>query len=308
MSQNDDTPTGGPEGAAGYEGPGYPTVSDRRKHLKRLALAAGAAAVGGGLFVAGKELVKPQRGGHGNQGWIGTAQSWLSGLTEEPPPRLAGAPPPPPLEDPRVRGDMVVPSHQDPSTCQVPKPPAVDDHPPLPGEMAVPDHVEPAPDHLEPAPPPEPADYPRVKGKVAAPRPRVPVEEYPDAAGGLSMPDMPEPPIEPVIQPPPEVTATVTTPETPTPPEPPPSGTVEGALRSLYLTGATSSGTPFTVLVRVDPDDEASYEAVKAARKAILTALSPLVGTPALAEDQAASKLVTRLVPGATVRFAGVVR
>jgi hypothetical protein len=278
----------GPESAEEYTGPGYPTVSNRRRHLKKLALAAGAVTVGGGLFVVGKELVKPSHGS--GDGIIDSAKGWLTNLTSDPPPRLAGAAPMPPPE-PRIRGDMAVPDHVDPTspTCKIPKTPAPDDHPPLPGEMVMPEHVE---------PPPEPLSDPRIKGKVAMPV----HEDYPDAAGGISEPVLEEavvlhPPGIP--EPPPEEPAIT---------PPPPSGTVEGKFRSLYLTGATSDGTPFTVLLRVDPADEASYEALKAARKAILTALSPLVGTPELAQDQAASKLVTRLVPGATVRFAGVVR
>lgn len=299
MSDNDQP--SGPEGASDYQGPGYPTVSNRRKHLKKLALAAGAVTVGGGLFLAGRELVKPSCGTSGEGGVIGAAKGWLTNLTSDPPPHPAGGLrplPPPPEADPRIRGDMVVPDHVDASggTCEIPKPPRTDDHPPLPGEMAMPEHVEPP---LEEAP--IPRDYPRIKGKVAQPVHEV----YPDAAGGMTDPDFdPEVVLHPPRVEPPPLPATITPPE----PPPAPSGALEGKFRSLYLTGSTSDGKAFTVLVRVDPDDEASYEALKAARKEILTALSPLVGTPALAQDQAASKLVTRLVPGATVRFAGVVR
>ena len=304
MSENDQNQGGGPQGAAGYQGPGYPTVGERRKHLKKLAIAAGAVTVGGGLFLAGRELVKPSCGTSGDGGILSSAQGWLTNLTSDPPPHPAGGMrpmPPPPPPDPRVRGDMVVPDHVDPSgtTCAVPKPVPVEDHPPLPGEMAVPEHPE---------PPPEPRDVPRIKGKVAMPRHEAPdqlpqaYEPAMDAAGGISVLDYdPE-----VVLQPPEPTTPVEA--TITPPALPPTGTVEGQFRSLYLTGATADGSAFTVLLRVDPTDEASYEALKAARKEILTALSPMVGTPALAQDQAASKLVTRLVPAATVRFAGVVR
>lgn len=163
-------------------------------------------------------------------------------------------------------------------------------------------------------PPPPPTEDPRIKGKIAMPQHPVEPPE-PRLAGEMVVPELvPPPPPEP--EPDVRLRGDIAVPQHPeTVPEPaplPPKGCAltlpEGELRSVYLTGATAAGDPFTVLVRLDPADDASYQAVVERRQDILTALGPMATHPEMAGDKAAWKLVQKLVPGAAVRFAGVVR
>lgn len=127
-------------------------------------------------------------------------------------------------------------------------------------------------------------------------------------------------PIDPdphtTVEIPPEVTVEIVGPEGSTSggtggsvaPDPFALSAQEGKLRSVYLQGSTQAGKAFTACVRLDPDDEASYQAVIRERKAILTALAPLAEKPDLARKTTAFTLVRGLVPGATIRQAGVLR
>jgi hypothetical protein len=83
---------------------------------------------------------------------------------------------------------------------------------------------------------------------------------------------------------------------------------MEGNLRSVYLSGTTAEGEPFSVMIRLGPEDEDSYQAVVGKRREILTALAPLASKPELARGKAAQKIVQKLLPEASIRQAGVVR
>lgn len=295
--------------SSSYRAPSIPTLADRRAHLKRLALwATGAATVTTGVYVAAQLANPPQLAGAiratGPQP-VEQDPSWLQ-EREDPQdyPRLAGelvAPeleytpqpctlPPEPEQYPSPDGGMPAPDLPQPS----------EGFPDLPGDTAVaqPDPAPPRPAGAPPAPevrPGEDPEPPRIKGKVAMPRHPVP-----------------EPAPEPE---PPRMRGRVAVPRRQTTKDPaplPPRGgsnsTLEGQLRSVYLTGTTSEGEAFSVMLRLEPGDEDSYQAVIRARRAILAGLAPLASRPELAKGQAALNIVRKLVPGAEVRGAGVVR
>lgn len=289
----DDEGATGPEAAGDYEGPGYPTVGERRRHLRTLALLAGGAALVAGGKVGYEKLVEQEKacGGDpppvkpGKDGWLGTR-------TTEPPPRLMGEMAIPEHEpDPRVKGDIAV-AIPEPFTEAGPEPVHIpEEYPGVAGGIQAPEHYPDGPgDVPEPiAIDPEP---PRVRGKIAMP-------SHPPG-GDPTDPDAPLPPKPEICTIPP-----ATDPDAGT-------GTVGLAvtskLRDVYLSGSTGAGRAFSVLVRLDPGDEASYEAVIQARKRILAALAPLAEDATLAKGARAYRTVTSLVPGAVIRDAGVVR
>lgn len=164
---------------------------------------------------------------------------------------------------------------------------------------------------------------PRLMGEMPAPEHRRPPprDEFPEAAGGIAEPSHPGPDPEPRPQgglavPDPELrpdeVPTVPDPEPPPGPLPPGKGALEGpdgdGLRSVYLQGSTAAGAPFTVCIRIDPGDDASYQAVLAARREITALLAPLADDPTLARTHTAYGLVSQVVKGATIRQAGVLR
>lgn len=326
MSQRDDRPEtaprgpsqteGGPQAARDDETTGLPTIASRRRHLAKLALmAAGAGVTAGAAWKVGKAILTP--GCDSGAGPVDAVASWLQGERDPDPP-------------PRLMGEMVAPLPE----ALVP-PPDEDPHemPRLRGDIAMPAHPsEPTPER------PPPRDQPRIKGKIASPRPPQPVKESmprlrgriaapapPRMPGGLMPPAIdpaqPTPGGQPAPPPPTGAPAPLAPGSiielepapaaTPAPPSPPPQGEiseVEAGLRSVYLSGVTRGGDPFTACVRVDPDDEASYEAVVKRRREILSILSPLAEDATLARDGKAWRLVKGLVPGATIRQAGVLR